>query len=59
VGNSAEKIPMLVLSIGKYADDKEITKARTWRWELIQRSWRSAAYWQGLFSQLSYRTQGN
>ena len=34
--------------------------AVTWRWELMQRLWRGAAYWlacHGLLSLLSYRTQ--
>jgi hypothetical protein len=40
--------------------DKNSIRAGTWRQELMQRPWRSAAYWltpHGLLSLLSYRIQ--
>ena len=50
----------ILLFITKGSQDRNSHTAGTWRWELIQRLWRSAACWiasPGLLSLLSYRTQ--
>ena len=49
-----------LLFITKGSQDRNSSRAGTWRQELMQRPWRGAAYWltsSGLFSLLSYRTQ--
>ena len=46
--------------ITKGMQDRNTTRAGSWRQELMQTPWREAAYWfasHGLLSQLSYRTQ--
>jgi hypothetical protein len=47
-------------SIIKGSQDRNSSRAGTWRQKLMQRSWGSAAYWlapHGLLNWLSYRTQ--
>ena len=49
-----------LLFITKGSQDRNSSRAGTWRQKLIQRPWRGAAYWiasPGLLSLLSYRTQ--
>ena len=49
-----------LLFITKGCQDYNSQRAGTWRQELMQRSWRGAAYWlasPGLLSLLAYRTQ--
>jgi hypothetical protein len=51
-----------LLFITKENQDRNSHRAGTWRQELMQRSWRSAAYWltfHVLLGLLSYRTQNH
>jgi hypothetical protein len=50
----------MLLFITKRSQDRHSHMAGTWRQELMQKLWKSAAYWiasPGLLSLLSYRTQ--
>jgi hypothetical protein len=49
-----------LLFTNKGSQNRNSDRVGTWRQELMQRSWRDAAYWlasPGLLSLLSYRTQ--
>jgi len=41
------------------SQDRNLSRAGTWRQELMQRLWRGAAYWLSLHGLLSCRTQGH
>jgi hypothetical protein len=51
-----------LFSLIKGSQDRNSSRAGTWRQELMQTPWRGAAYWlasHNLFSLLSHRTQDN